>query len=133
MALSTCEAEYVGQTQACKEAIWLQSLLQQLNTDEFKDNPSATVIYCDNQRAIALAKNSEFHAQIKHFDIQHHWVCEQVAEGKVQLNYISTEEQVADSLIKALSRDKFVAFQKALGLESRILPSLSKSVKNIRH
>ena len=30
VALSTCEAEYIGQTQATKEAIWLRSLLTSL-------------------------------------------------------------------------------------------------------
>ncbi len=32
VALSSCEAEYMGQTQATKEAIWLKSLLAQLDS-----------------------------------------------------------------------------------------------------
>ena len=41
VALSTCEAEYIGQTQATKEAIWLKSLLVELGTED--DGPSATI------------------------------------------------------------------------------------------
>ena len=48
VSLSTCEAEYVAQTQATKEAIWLRSLLSQLLHD--KEEPSATIIFGDNQR-----------------------------------------------------------------------------------
>lgn len=29
-ALSTCEAEYIGQTQATKEAVWLRELMKEL-------------------------------------------------------------------------------------------------------
>lgn len=42
VSLSSCEAEYVAQTQATKEAIWLQSLLSQLLKDE--EEPTASVI-----------------------------------------------------------------------------------------
>lgn len=112
VALSSCEAEYQAETQATKEAIWLQGLLQHLTGEQ----PQATIIYCDNQGAIALAKNPQFHARTKHIDIQHHFVREKVAEGKVQLSYIPTDKQIADGLTKALPKDRFVQFRKALGL-----------------
>jgi hypothetical protein len=54
VALSTCKAEYVGQKQAAKEAIWLKTLLDQLNPED--SSPVATIIYGDNQVAIAVAK-----------------------------------------------------------------------------
>lgn len=75
VSLSTCEAEYIAQTQATKEAIWLRSLLSQLLLDE--NEPSATIIFGDKQGAIALAKNPQFHARTKHIAIQHHFVREQ--------------------------------------------------------
>ena len=67
VALSTCEAEYIGQTQATKEAVWLRSLLNQLNPGD--QATRSVVIYCDNQGAMALAKNPQFHARTKHIDI----------------------------------------------------------------
>jgi hypothetical protein len=59
VATSTCEAEYVSQNNACKEAIWLSRLLRELNPED--DSPAATIIYCDNQGAIALARNPQHH------------------------------------------------------------------------
>jgi hypothetical protein len=116
VSLSSCEAEYIGQTNATKEAIWLRGFLRQIHPD-LDQGPGATIIYGDNQGAIALAKNPQFHARTKHIDIQHHFVREKVAEGHVDLQYISTSEQVADGLTKALCRDKFEAFRKAVGVE----------------
>ena len=116
VALLTCEAEYIGQTNATKEAIWLRRLLNEIRP-ETANEPQATIIYCDNQGAIALAKNPQFHARTKHIDIQHHFVREKINEGAVQLEYIKTEGQVADGLTKALDKVRFERFRKAIGLE----------------
>jgi hypothetical protein len=116
VSLSTCEAEYVGQTNATKEAIWLQKFLKQIQPDE-DPGLGATIIYGDNQGAIALAKNDQFHGRVKHIDIRHHFIREQIANGRIDLRYIPTSEQVADGLTKALCRDKFTAFRKAVGVE----------------
>jgi hypothetical protein len=115
IALSTCEAEYQAQTQAAKEAVWLRSLLQELNPVE--PTPYATIIYCDNQGAIALAKDPKFHPRTKHIAIQHHWVREKIADQVVDLEYVETSKQVADGLTKALPKDPFEAFRDVIGLE----------------
>jgi TfoX/Sxy family transcriptional regulator of competence genes len=118
VALSTCEAEYMGQTQAVKEAIWLKGLLVELSDMHNNEiSPSAVILYGDNQGAIALAKNPVFHGRTKHIDIQHHFVREKVESGDVSLEYIPTEQQIADGLTKPLPRDRFEAFRKALGVE----------------
>jgi hypothetical protein len=54
VALSTYKAEFIGQTQATKKAIWLKRLLHELNMSQGK---CATIIYGGNQGAIALASN----------------------------------------------------------------------------
>ena len=117
MALFICETEYIGQTQAIKEVIWLKNLLNQLLRPDDSD-PKATVIFGDNQGAIALAKNAQFHARTKHIDIAHHFVREKVNDGIVDVQYVPIDKQMADGLTKALCLDKFVAFRDALGVEA---------------
>ena len=56
----------MAQTQAAKEAIWLKRFLSEI----LYQDQVAVVIHCDNQGAIALAKNDQFHARTKHIDIQ---------------------------------------------------------------
>ena len=115
MALSTCEAEYIGQTHAAKEAIWLKALIDQFNPEN--TSLMATVIYGDNPGAIALAKNPQFHATTKYIDIEHHFIQEKINVGKVELKYVPTAEQVADKLTNALCKEKDRAFKHALRLE----------------
>src|SRR5205085_10221192 len=71
VALSSCEAEFMGQTQATKEAVWLRRLLQEVTQQG--ERPLATIIFGDNQGAIALSKNPQFHPRTKHIDIQHNY------------------------------------------------------------
>lgn len=116
VALSTCEAEYGGQTQAAKEAIWLKGFMDQLELGNIS-SPQAVIIFGDNQGAIALAKNPQFHARTKHISIQNHWIRERIDGKEVALEYIPTEQQIADGLTKPLAKDRFLAFRTALGLE----------------
>jgi len=57
VALSMVEAEYMAASNATKEAVWLQTLLE-----DFGYPPvTATVLHIDNQGSIALARNSHSH------------------------------------------------------------------------
>jgi hypothetical protein len=115
VALSSCESEYVGQTNAIKEAIWLRRFLSQIKPDQF-NTIAATVIFCDNQGAIALTKNPVFHSRTKHIDIHQHFGREKVQSGEVELTYTPTELQVADGLTKALDKSRFLRFRAAIGV-----------------
>ena len=118
VALSSCEAEYFGQTQATKEAIWLKKLLAELNPGD--EHPKTVVLYGDNQGAIAMSKDPLFHPRTKHVAIQLKWQREKVAEKEVDIQWIPTDKMVADGLTKPVDRVKFEAFRKAIGLEEYI-------------
>jgi hypothetical protein len=83
VALSTAEAEYMALTHATKEAIWLRTLLSDL---EFPQT-SATLINADNQGSIALVKNPVNHARTKHIDIHFHFTPEQIESNEIQVEY----------------------------------------------
>jgi len=112
VALSSTEAEYMAATQAAKEAIWLRAMLEQMGYKQ----EATTAIACDNQGALALTKHQIYHSRTKHIDIQHHYVREVVAAGKVAFDYVATEEMTADVLTKGLSRDKHMRHTGNMGL-----------------
>ncbi|KAH9672574.1 hypothetical protein KPL70_017783 [Citrus sinensis] len=69
VALSTTEAEYMAVTQACKEAIWIQRLLEELGHKQQK-----IPVFCDSQSALHIARNPAFHSRTKHIGVQYHFV-----------------------------------------------------------
>lgn len=114
VALSSVEAEYMAATQATREAMWWRKLLHELAIQSYP----TTVIHSDSQGSIALSKNPEHHARSKHIDIRHHFVREQVAAGTISLQYIPTEDMLADVLTKPLSRDKHSRLVHDMGVHS---------------
>ena len=70
ISLSTTESEYIAATYAAKEALWLCTLISQV----FDINLPPTTLFSDNQSAIALAKEHQYHARTKHIDIRFHFI-----------------------------------------------------------
>ena len=110
--MSMTKAEYVAATHAAKEALWLRSFLGKI----FGPLDSVTTFYCDNQSAIALMKNDQFHARTKHIDICYHFIHYIIRNGSLHLEYCPTEDMTADVLTKALPSPKVKHFASALGL-----------------
>ncbi len=114
VSLSTTESEYIAATSAAKEALWLRSLITQL----FSTTLDATTLFSDNQSAIALTKDHQYHARTKHIDIQFHFIHWIVEEGSLRLVFCPTADMVTDALTKALPSPKVKHFAAELGLVS---------------
>lgn len=112
VTLSTTEAEYVAAAAAAKEAIWLRKLLSDLGCQ----CQSATTLFVDNQSAIRLTKNPEFHQRTKHIDIRYHYIREKVQDFELCVNYIPTALQRADIFTKPLPKERFKSLTSLLGL-----------------
>ena len=67
VSLSSTEVEYKALCAATCEAVWLRILLQ----DVGEERQERTMIKCDNQSTINIAKNPFFHARTKHVEAQY--------------------------------------------------------------
>jgi len=117
IALSTTEAEYMAMTQATKEIVWLRVLLEELGA--LAHITQMSQLYGDNQGALALARNPEYHARTKHIDIQYHFVRELVMVEKVFLNYCPSSDMIADIMTKSLPRTSHEKHTMAMGMIER--------------
>ena len=111
VALSTTEAEYMALTEAIKEALWLTGLIEELKLKQ-----EIITVYCDNQSAIQLTKNSVHHERTKHIDIKLHFIREVVEKEAVKIEKIATEENPSDMITKALPSVKFEHCLKLIGV-----------------
>jgi hypothetical protein len=112
VALSSCEAEYIAATTAVCQGVWLARLLAELRGEQ----TNTFQLMMDNQSAIMLSKNPVFHDRSKHIDVRYHYIRECVEEGRVQIESVVTQEQLADILTKPLGRDQFVQLRSRIGL-----------------
>jgi len=111
VATSTTEAEYV----ACSEATRKARCLIQLH----KDVTSELVIppiYCDNNGALKNIRSGVSSAKTKHIDIRFHDSRELHAQGIVKFDYVSTDENLADIMTKALAPERHQRLVANMGL-----------------
>ena len=101
-------------SQASCEAIWLCKLL----TGLFGQELGPMMIYCGNQSCLKLTENPVFHDRSKHIEIRYHFIHDHVHRGVVKLEYVSTDEQVADILTKSLPGGNHVYFRDKMGVVS---------------
>lgn len=112
IALSSTEAEYIALSSAAQEAIWLRRLLDSIHCTQ----KSGTVVFEDNQGAIALSSNPNNHPRTKHIDIKYHYTRELVQNGVIRLIYCPTNDMLADMFTKGLDRIKFEQMRLKIGV-----------------
>ncbi|KAL4089751.1 hypothetical protein QTP88_024723 [Uroleucon formosanum] len=112
VSLSSTDAEYISASEAVKGIMWITRLIISLS----KTGDKKPILYIDNQSAIRLVKNPEFHKRTKHIDVRYHFIREKYEDGQFQLQYIGTEDQIADILTKPLVKECFEKLRSAIGV-----------------
>lgn len=112
VSLSSTESEFIALSEACKESVWLQRLLEDLHWDGNK----MTLIYEDNQSVIKLIATEKLSTRTKHINTKMYFVKDYVDKGLVTIEYRPTEQMLADIFTKGLAKDKFEMFRKQLHL-----------------
>jgi hypothetical protein len=75
-----------------------------------------TPFHCDNQAALSLIKDDNYHARTKHLDVRFYFIRETAQREATKLLYCPTEDMVADLLTKSLPKWKENMHTSALGL-----------------
>ena len=89
-------------TEAIKEALWLQGLVDDLGIDQV-----LVRVNCDSMSAIYLAKNQVYHSRTKHIDVRFHFVRDVLDEEDIELMKILTKNNPSDMLTKVVTGVKF--------------------------
>lgn len=81
-------------------------------------------VFADSTKAISLS-NSIYHSRIKHTDIGHHFVKDNVRIGDALLEVVITENQVANVVAKLLPIKRFYRIEEILALVTCPINKLS--------
>ena len=78
------------------------------------------VIHVDNSPAKSLAWYTKGHAQAKHINIQHHYICEHIKKGDIDVLYIPSTENPANLFIKLLPHPCYEYLVRLLHLKPQL-------------
>jgi hypothetical protein len=107
IALNTAEAELSGLTEAAKQTLAIITFLR-----EIKEAPTLPFrLRIDNTATKTVAETSVFSKGLKHVQIKHAFTTHLINKGVIKLEYVASEDNLADMLTKPLLR---VALQKTV-------------------
>jgi hypothetical protein len=115
VSTSTTEAELLALSQAAKESLFVSRLLKELDV---RLDDHRIRILCDNTQTINIVTREigYLRTKLRHVDIHNHWLRQEVKEGRITVEYISTDDMVADGLTKVLTNTSFRRFVDQVGL-----------------
>lgn len=112
VAQFTTEAEYYALNEGAKEAAFIRNLLEELNL-----MPSGPIpLLVDNTGGEAWAKAQTSSPAKKHVRRYFHYVKQEIDDGNLSIHRVTTAENAADGLTKALRSKDFEHFVRLLGM-----------------
>ena len=114
VADSTTEAEYIADSKASKEGVWVRDFISLLGVVPDSANPLD--LYCDNSGAIAQAREPRHHQKSKHIERRYHVIRQFIENGNINVCKVHTDANVVDPLTKPLPMPKHEAHVRAMGL-----------------
>ena len=88
VANSTIEAEYIAASEAAKEVVWIKKFVSGLGVTPSIADPIE--LFCDNNGAIAQAREPRSHQRSKHILRRFHLVREIIERGDVKICKVPT-------------------------------------------
>jgi hypothetical protein len=109
-SVSSCEAEYIALFEAGRDAVWITSLLCEL---DMCPGTVPTEILHDNQGSNAWAQGGL--RKVKHVELKYHHTQHLIDSSQIRIAYVESAMNAADVMTKALSGQ---SFQRALEILS---------------
>lgn len=111
---STTESEFIALAGAGKEAEWLRNLLMDI---KLWPQPMPVVsLHCDSQATMSRACSKVYNGKFRHISLRHEYVRQLISDGVITIIYIKSCNNLADPLIKGLSRDMTRSTSAGFGL-----------------
>ena len=110
------ESEFVALDAAGKEAEWLRNLVYEI---PLWPKPIAPIsIMCDNAPALAKAYSQVYNGKSRHLGVRHSAIRELIVNGVISVQFVKSQQNLADHLTKGLTRDLVHKSVIGMGLKS---------------
>ena len=113
---STIESKFVALAAAGKEEKWLRNLVYEI---PLWSKPIAPIsILCDSVAALAKAYSQVYNGKSRHLGVRHSMIRELIMNGVILVEFVKSQQNLADHLTKGLTRDLVHKSVIGMGLKS---------------
>ncbi|XP_042042896.1 secreted RxLR effector protein 161-like [Salvia splendens] len=113
---STMESEFVALAAAGKEAEWLRNLIYEIPLWPKPISPIS--MRCDSAATLAKVYSQVYNGKSRHLGVRHSMVRELITHGVISVEFVGTQQNLADHLTKGLAKDLVIKSAKRVGLKS---------------
>ena len=117
-ALSTTEAEVIALSTALRDVIYLMQLLTEAKGRGIEGIVTTPVVHCkafeDNSGAYEIARLPKMRPRTKHLNVKYYHFRDAVADGRITIHMVTSENQLGDLYTKPLGKELFEKFRKAI-------------------
>jgi len=96
VTLFTAEAEFVSLTECAKQGLWFKNLYKEIFNKDIEIK-----IMVDNKACISIAQDTNSEGRCKHIDTKYKYIQEEIINNDIKLEYIDTDNMLADTLTKS--------------------------------
>ncbi|GKC70128.1 hypothetical protein Tco_1116011 [Tanacetum coccineum] len=108
------DVEYIAAFDASKDTIWIRKFIYRLGVVPTIEEPIN--MYCDNTRAIVIAKDNGVTKGARHFRAKVYYLQETIEMGDVKIEKVDTDDNLVDPFTKALAFPKHSELTKKIGM-----------------
>ena len=109
------ESEFITLAAANKEAEWLRNML--LDTELWPQPIPAISVYYDSEATLSRAYSKMYNGKSRHIGLIHDYIRKLIESGSISIFYIRSNNNLADPLTKAMSRDMVGVTSIGMGLK----------------
>ncbi|GAV82159.1 hypothetical protein CFOL_v3_25612, partial [Cephalotus follicularis] len=110
----TMQTEFVACYGAATQTVWFRNSVRTFTVVDFVFRPIR--LHCDNSSAVLFINNNKGITGSKHIEIKYFTIKENVKNGDVTVEHVSTDDMVADPLTKGLCPCIFERHVATMGL-----------------
>ena len=111
---STMEYEFVALAVVEKEVKWQRNLVYEIPLWEKPVSPIS--VHCDSATTLAKAYSHVYNGKSRHLGVRHSAICELITHGVITVDFVRSQQNLADHLTKGLARDLIQKLVKRMGL-----------------
>ena len=109
------ESELIALALASEEVWWLRNLLSDI---PLWDKPTPAILtHCDSTATIAKVHNRYYNDKKRQIRRKHNTIRGFLSTGAVRVDYVGTEDNLANPLTKGLAREKVWKTSERMGLK----------------
>ncbi|GJW65923.1 zinc finger, CCHC-type containing protein [Tanacetum coccineum] len=116
---STMESEFIALVVVGKEAEWLRNLILEIT---LWSKPIAHIsIRCDSAATLAKAYSQMYNRKSRHLGVRHSMIRKLIMNGVVSIEFVRSQQNLADHLTKGLAKDLIIKSAEGMGLNINLV------------